>query len=103
VIDKWTLNLSLIEFEHLITPMIERTITCCKQALLDAGLKKSGINNVVMVGGSTRVPLVKKMVGDFFGKSVNDSGSKLIIFLLSNNSTYINGQSINIDGGWTAS
>ena len=73
VIDKWTLNLSLIEFEHLITPMIERTITCCKQALLDAGLKKSDINNVVMVGGSTRVPLVKNMVGDFYGKVVNDS------------------------------
>jgi molecular chaperone HscA len=73
VIDKWTISLSLNDFEQLITPMVERTISCCKQALLDAGLKKSDINNVVMVGGSTRVPLVKKMVGDFFGKPVNDS------------------------------
>jgi len=73
VIDKWNVSLSLIDFEQLITPMIERTISCCKQALLDAGLKKFDINNVVMVGGSTRVPLVKKMVGDFFGKAVNDS------------------------------
>lgn len=72
-IDKWALSLSIMDFEQLVTPMIERTITCCKQALLDAGLKKSEINNVVMVGGSTRVPLVKKMVGDFFGKAVNDS------------------------------
>jgi molecular chaperone HscA len=62
-----------MDFEQLIIPMVERTILCCKQALLDAGLKKSDINNVVMVGGSTRVPLVKKMVGDFFGKAVNDS------------------------------
>jgi molecular chaperone HscA len=73
MIDKWNVSLSIIDFEQLITPMVERTITCCKQALQDAGLKKSDINNVVMVGGSTRVPLVKKMVGDFFGKTVNDS------------------------------
>ncbi len=72
-INKRTISLSLNDFEQLITPMVERTISCCKQALLDAGLKKSDINNVVMVGGSTRVPLVKKMVGDFFGKPVNDS------------------------------
>ena len=73
VVGDWTLNLSMKDFEQLVTPMVERTINCCKQALLDAGLKKSEINNVVMVGGSTRVPLVKKMVGDFFGKTVNDS------------------------------
>jgi len=72
-INKRNISLSINDFEQLITPMVERTINCCKQALLDAGLKKSEVNNVVMVGGSTRVPLVKKMVGDFFGKAVNDS------------------------------
>jgi len=59
-------------FESLIRPILDRTIASCANALKDAGLTKAGINEVVMVGGSTRVPLVKKMVSDFFGKPVND-------------------------------
>lgn len=60
-------------FESLIRPVLDRTISSCANALKDAGLTKAGIDEVVMVGGSTRVPLVKKMVSDFFGKPVNDS------------------------------
>ena len=53
-------------------PLIDRTITACTNALRDAGLKKEQIDAVVMVGGSTRVPLVKECVRNFFGKDVHD-------------------------------
>jgi molecular chaperone HscA len=60
-------------FEHLILPKVQQTIDCCRNALKDAGLKITDINEVVMVGGSTRTPLVKKMVSKFFGRQVHDS------------------------------
>lgn len=65
--------LSKTELEELIAPLIGRTIECCKNAMKDAGLKQSDINAVVMVGGSTRVPMVKKLVAEYFGKPVNDT------------------------------
>lgn len=61
------------KFESLVQPLIDRTIACCTNALADAQLKREDIDTIVMVGGSTRVPLVKKSVSDFFGKEVNDS------------------------------
>lgn len=61
------------QFEDLIQPLINKTIACCKQALKDANLTTSNIETIVMVGGSTRVPLVKKTVSEFFGKPVNNS------------------------------
>jgi molecular chaperone HscA len=60
------------EFNDLIKPLVDRTITACANALSDAGVKKEQIDAVVMVGGSTRVPLVKDSVRDFFGKEVHD-------------------------------
>jgi molecular chaperone HscA len=60
------------EFNQLIQPLIDRTITACKNAMRDAGLKTEEIDAVVMVGGSTRVPLVKESVKQFFGKEVHD-------------------------------
>lgn len=60
------------DFNSAVAPLIQRTIDCCASALRDANLKASDINEVVMVGGSTRIPLVKVMVGDFFGKKVHD-------------------------------
>jgi molecular chaperone HscA len=60
-------------FESLIHPIVKRTMDCCSNAMRDAGLQVSDINTVLMVGGSTRVPLVKKMVADFFQQEVNDS------------------------------
>jgi molecular chaperone HscA len=58
--------------EELMMPLVERTLECCKQAMRDAGLKNNEIDEVVMVGGSTRIPLVKKMVSEFFGREVHD-------------------------------
>lgn len=58
-------------FEALIEPLIAETLTCCRQALADAGLSTSQIENVIMVGGSTRVPYVKAAVGRFFGQTVH--------------------------------
>ncbi|MFM6926270.1 MAG: Hsp70 family protein, partial [Ferruginibacter sp.] len=60
-------------FHEIIKPIVERTIVACKNALKDAALKKDEIDEVVMVGGSTRVPLVKEMVSTFFGKKINDT------------------------------
>lgn len=60
------------EFNIIIQPFIERTLECCKKALADAEMKPSDIEEIVMVGGSTRVPLVKETVGTYFGKPVHD-------------------------------
>jgi molecular chaperone DnaK (HSP70) len=57
------------EFEDLIRPIIERTLAPCRQALADSGLQASQIDEVVMVGGSTRIPLVRRMVGELFGRT----------------------------------
>ncbi len=60
------------EFSDLITPLIERTLTACKNALKDASMQPAQIDAVVMVGGSTRVPAVKAAVKAFFGREVHD-------------------------------
>ncbi|HAW92285.1 TPA: Fe-S protein assembly chaperone HscA, partial [Candidatus Azambacteria bacterium] len=59
-------TLSRGEFEQLAGPMIKKTIRSCRQVLRDAGLTPDEVANVVMVGGSTRVPLVRTEVGQFF-------------------------------------
>jgi molecular chaperone HscA len=61
-----------IKFEELIRPKIEQTIKFCQNALKDAGLTINDIQEIVMVGGSTRTPLVKRIVSEFFGKEVHD-------------------------------
>lgn len=66
-------SLSKVQFEKLIEPFVAKTIQCCKNALQDAGLNIADIDEVIMVGGSTRVPVVKQTVGAFFGKKVHDS------------------------------
>jgi len=60
-------------FESLMQPLVDKTTTCCGNALKDARLTTKDIDVVVMVGGSTRVPLVKETISHFFGKPVNDS------------------------------
>lgn len=67
------LSLSKEKFEAICKPIIDKTIVCCNNALSDAGITRQQIDEIIMVGGSTRIPLVKKMVSDLFGKAVNDS------------------------------
>ena len=59
-------------FNELILPKVQQTIDCCRNALKDAGLRIADIDEVVMVGDSTRTALVKKMVADFFERPVHD-------------------------------
>jgi molecular chaperone HscA len=66
------LSLTRQQFEILITPFVNRTIDSCKNALKDADLNSSEIAEIVMVGGSTRIPFVKNTVGKFFNKEVHD-------------------------------
>ena len=56
------------EFEALIAPHIDRALEKCRNALRDADLKKTQIDDVVMVGGSTRIPYVRQRVGEYFGR-----------------------------------
>ena len=60
-------------FESLVAPIVDKTMECCAKAMKDAGLKVADINTVLMVGGSTRVPLVKNTVSKYFNQAVNDT------------------------------
>ncbi len=61
-------KLSRSKLEQLIDPLMQATVEPCRKALADAGLKASDINEVILVGGSTRIPAIQKIVKDFFGK-----------------------------------
>ena len=61
-------TITLAEFESLITPWVERTLASCRRALRDARLKPADIDRIVMVGGATRTPLVRRKVAELFGK-----------------------------------
>jgi molecular chaperone HscA len=67
------LEISKELFEALIKPLVDQTIRSCQHALADSKLTAADIDTVVMVGGSTRVPMVKEAVSKFFGQPVNDS------------------------------
>jgi molecular chaperone DnaK len=62
-------HITRAEFESLIQPIVDRTLGPCRQALADAGLQPSQIDEVVLVGGSTRIPLVRKAVAELFGRT----------------------------------
>jgi molecular chaperone DnaK len=66
-------SLSRAQFERMIDPVIERTLGPCRQALKDAGLKASDVDEIIVVGGSTRIPLVQTKVKALFGKEPNRS------------------------------
>ena len=59
-------------FQQAIAPLLQRTLDCCTRVLEDAGLSPDKINEVVLVGGSTRIPLVKAAVAQFFGRPARD-------------------------------
>jgi molecular chaperone DnaK len=67
------MRLSRSKFEQMIEDLVERSIEPCKMALKDAGLSPSNIDEVVLVGGSTRVPMVQAAVRRLFGKEPNKS------------------------------
>ena len=67
------LTLTRAKFEELVSDLVERTIDPCKQAIKDAGLKASEIDEVILVGGSTRIPKIQEKVKDIFGKESNKS------------------------------
>jgi len=61
-------KLTRSKFEQLVDDLVQRTVMPCKQALQDAGLKASDIDEVILVGGSTRIPKIQETVEKFFGK-----------------------------------
>ncbi|MEQ5121793.1 Fe-S protein assembly chaperone HscA [Morganella morganii] len=67
-LDGWQGVLTRDMFEELIRPLVRKTLMTCRRALKDAGTDQDEVREVVMVGGSTRVPLVRELVGEFFSK-----------------------------------
>ena len=67
------IKLTRAKLEQLVSDLVEKTLEPCRKALADANLKPSDIDEVLLVGGMTRMPLVQKTVADFFGKDPNRS------------------------------
>lgn len=67
------LNLSRSEFNRLVSDLVDRSLEPCKKAMKDAGIALSEINEVLLVGGSTRIPAVQEAVEGYFGKKANKS------------------------------
>ncbi|MGK2888928.1 MAG: Fe-S protein assembly chaperone HscA [Candidatus Malihini olakiniferum] len=68
-VGRWQGELSREQFDALIEPLVKRTLLFCRRALKDAGVQADEVREVVMVGGSTRVPLVRSHVSDFFRRT----------------------------------
>ena len=66
-------KISRAQFENLVEGLVQRTVTPCQKCLKDAGLSKTDINEVVLVGGMSRMPRVQQMVQEFFGRAPNKS------------------------------
>jgi molecular chaperone DnaK len=64
-------KLSRAKFEQMIEPLVERSLEPCRKALADSGLSLSQISEVILVGGSTRIPKIQQAVESFFGKKPN--------------------------------
>lgn len=69
-LDKQSLTITLEKFNHLIEPLVKRTLQACRRALKDAEISTDDVMDVVMVGGSTRIPLVRARVSQYFKKEL---------------------------------
>jgi molecular chaperone DnaK len=67
------MKLSRAKFEQMVDDLVKRSVEPCKKALADSGLKITEIDEVILVGGSTRIPAIQRAVKDFFGKEPNRS------------------------------
>jgi len=67
------MTLTRANFEKLVSDLVERVVAPCKQALKDAKLSPSDVNEVILVGGSTRIPAIQEKVKEIFGKEPNQS------------------------------
>jgi len=67
------LNLNRSEFNRLVSDLVDRSLEPCKKAMKDAGISLNEINEVLLVGGSTRIPAVQEAVEGYFGKKANKS------------------------------
>ena len=67
-LDDWQGKLTRIQFDEMVEPLVKKTLLACRRALRDADLNKEQVHDVVMVGGSTRMPIVREKVGAFFDK-----------------------------------
>jgi molecular chaperone HscA len=66
-------SLRLSEYNALLTPLIDKTLDACRQALKDAKLTTLDIDTIILVGGSTRIPIIKEKLEHFFGKKPDDT------------------------------
>ncbi|HPG06971.1 MAG TPA: molecular chaperone DnaK [Saprospiraceae bacterium] len=66
-------RLTRAKFEQLVDSLVQRTLKPCEEALKDAGMSKNDVDEVILVGGSTRIPRIQQAVEDFFGKKPNKS------------------------------
>jgi molecular chaperone DnaK len=67
------MNLTRAQFENIVSDLVEKTFAAVEKALKDADMKKTDIQEIILVGGMTRMPLVQKKVEDYFGKKGNQS------------------------------
>jgi molecular chaperone HscA len=68
-----TCQMTKVQFENLVQPLVQRTLSACENALKDAELTIQDIDEVIMVGGSTRMDLVQETIGKFFDKKLNNT------------------------------
>ncbi|WP_028469907.1 Fe-S protein assembly chaperone HscA [Neptunomonas japonica] len=66
-----SVTISRLQFEELISKLVDKTVRACKRVVRDAGIALDDVNDIVMVGGSTRVPLVRERVASLFGRSLH--------------------------------